>query len=162
MNRSKGLFLESILLILISLMAPRVSPPQTLPKLRGQSSAEITQVLFEQQTAWNSGDIPAFMKGYWNSPELSFSGSNGVSRGWESVFAGYKRNYPDQATMGHLDFTDLEVRILGPAAALVLGKWHLKRDAGDIGGVFSLVFQRLPEGWKIIHDHTSQVQPHLP
>jgi len=37
----------------------------------------------------------------------------------------------------------------------VLGHWHLKRDSGDVGGVFSLVWQRFPEGWKIVHDHTS-------
>ncbi len=59
--------------------------------------------------------------------------------------------------MGKLDFSGLEVRTLGPDAALVLGHWHLAREKGDIGGVFSLVFQRFPEGWRIIHDHTSVV-----
>jgi beta-aspartyl-peptidase (threonine type) len=38
---------------------------------------------------------------------------------------------------------------------LVLGHWHLKREKDEIGGVFTLVFQRFPEGWRIIHDHTS-------
>jgi beta-aspartyl-peptidase (threonine type) len=40
-----------------------------------------------------------------------------------------------------------------------LGHWHLKREQGDIGGVFSLVWQKFPDGWKIIHDHTSQTPP---
>jgi ketosteroid isomerase-like protein len=71
--------------------------------------------------------------------------------------ARYKKNYPDRAAMGQLDFSGLEFRFLGPDAALVLGRWHLKRDKGDIGGVFSLVWQRFPEGWKIVHDHTSAV-----
>jgi len=44
---------------------------------------------------------------------------------------------------------------LGPDAALILGHWHLKREKDDLGGVFSLVWQRFPEGWRIIHDHTS-------
>ena len=97
------------------------------------------------------------MKGYWNSPQLSFSGSTGVSRGWKAVLDRYQRSYPDKATMGHLDFSDLEIHPLGDSAAMVLGKWHLKRSSGDVGGVFTLVFQKFPDGWKIIHDHTSQV-----
>lgn len=117
----------------------------------------IQSVLSAQQAAWNRGDIDAFLAGYWHSPELTFSGSNGVSRGWDGVLARYKKNYPDRAAMGELNFSDLEFRFLGVDAALVLGKWHLKREKGDIGGVFTLVWQHFPEGWKIIHDHTSTV-----
>ena len=120
--------------------------------------AAITKILDEQQTTWNSGDVISFMKGYWNSPELTFAGSGGIARGWESVLARYKREYPDQAAMGQVNFSNVEVRFLGPDAALVLGQWHLRRSSGDIGGVFSLVFQRLPEGRRIVHDHTSLVK----
>lgn len=120
--------------------------------------AAITKILDEQQSAWNSGDVISFMKGYWNSPELTFAGSGGIARGWESVLARYRREYPDQEAMGQVNFSNVEVRFLGPGAALVLGQWHLRRSSGDVGGVFSLVFQRLPEGWRIVHDHTSLVK----
>jgi uncharacterized protein (TIGR02246 family) len=123
----------------------------------------IQAVLRGQQTAWNRGDVDAFLMGYWRSPNLTFSGSSGVARGWDGVMARYKKNYPDRAAMGQLDFSELEFRFLGPDAALVLGKWHLKRGPDDVtadrGGVFSLVWQRFPDGWKIIHDHTSAVAP---
>jgi uncharacterized protein (TIGR02246 family) len=122
----------------------------------------ITAVLNSQQAAWNRGDVDAFLQGYWRSPELTFSGSSGVTRGWDGVLARYKKNYPDRAAMGELAFSDLEFRFLGPDAALVLGQWHLKRENGDIGGVFTLVWQRFPEGWKIVHDHTSVVSPTKP
>jgi len=122
----------------------------------------IHMVLKAQQAAWNRGDVDAFLVEYWQSPELTFSGSSGVSRGWDGVRARYKKNYPDRAAMGELDFSELEFRFLGKDAALVLGKWHLKRQQGDIGGVFTLVWQRFPEGWKIIHDHTSAVAPAHP
>ena len=115
----------------------------------------VTAVLNEQQAAWNRGDVDAFMKGYWNSPELTFSGSSGITRGWQPVMDRYRKNYPDQKAMGHLEFSELEVRPLGRDAALVLGRWHLKRDSDELGGVFTLVFERFPEGWRIIHDHTS-------
>ncbi|PYT96799.1 MAG: DUF4440 domain-containing protein [Acidobacteria bacterium] len=125
---------------------------------RDADRTAINAVLKAQQAAWNRGDVEAFLVGYWHSPELTFSGSNGVSRGWDGVRARYKKNYPDRTTMGELDFSDLEFRFLGPSAALVLGQWHLKREtAGDIGGVFTLVWQKFPDGWKIIHDHTSTV-----
>lgn len=123
----------------------------------------IQAVLTTQQDAWNRGDIDAFLTGYWHSPELTFSGSNGTSRGWDGVLARYKKTYPDRTAMGELDFSNLEFRFLGPNAALVLGHWHLKREhaaqTDDLGGVFSLVWQRFPEGWRIVHDHTSVDTP---
>ena len=121
--------------------------------------AAIVAVLTSQQTDWNKGDIRSFMAGYWNSSELTFAGTRGFTRGWEPVLARYEKNYADKAAMGTLDFSELEVRQLGPEAALVLGKWHLQRQAGDVGGIFTLVFQKFPEGWRIIHDHTTQSPP---
>jgi len=132
------------------------------PDGRDADREAINGVLHAQQEAWNRGDVDAFLVGYWQSPELTFSGTSGVSRGWDGVLARYKKSYPDRAAMGQLDFSGLEFRFLGPDAALVLGKWHLKRDKGDIGGVFTLVWQRFPNGWKIIHDHTSAVLPANP
>ena len=129
----------------------------TPDKGRDADTRAINDVLSAQQSAWNRGDVDAFLVGYWRSPELTFSGSSGVSRGWDGVLARYKKSYPNHAAMGQLEFSDLEFRFLGPDAALVLGQWHLKRESGDIGGVFTLVWQRFPDGWKIIHDHTSAV-----
>src|SRR5262245_1901198 len=118
-------------------------------------SNEIRAVLTAQQQAWNRGDIAAFLEGYWNSPELTFAGSDGIVRGYDGVLERYRKGYPDQAHMGELEFSQLEFHALGADSALVLGHWHLKRAAGDAGGVFSLVFHRFPVGWRIIHDHTS-------
>jgi ketosteroid isomerase-like protein len=119
--------------------------------------AAITGVLTAQQGAWNRGDVDAFLQGYWRSPELTFSGSSGIARGWEGVLARYKEHYPNREAMGKLEFSALEFRFLGSDAALVLGHWHLARQKGDVGGVFSLVLERFPEGWRIVHDHTSEV-----
>jgi len=115
----------------------------------------ITKLLLQQQDAWNRGDVDAFMQAYWHSPELTFSGSSGISRGWDGVLARYKKAYPDRAAMGQLDFSELEFHFLGPDAALVLGKFHLKREKDEPRGTFSLVWQRFPEGWRIVHDHTT-------
>jgi uncharacterized protein (TIGR02246 family) len=143
---------------LLSTILFLAGPRQLLAGPGNDRSADreaIQAVLQAQQTAWNSGDVDAFLVGYWRSPELTFSGSSGVARGWDGVLARYKKSYPDRAAMGQLDFSELEFRFLGPEAALVLGHWQLKREKDDIGGVFTLVWQRFPEGWKIVHDHTS-------
>lgn len=157
MTKSIRLVMAGAALILLFALGVRTGKQTKATEGRETDKTAITAALSAQQAAWNRGDVDAFLVGYWHSPELTFSGSNGVSRGWDAVMARYKKNYPDRATMGQLDFSELEFRFLGPDAALVLGHWHLKRDRGDVGGVFSLVWQRFPEGWKIVHDHTSAV-----
>lgn len=158
MRKISALFLGIIGILIIGLAAASRIPAQNIDP-READRAKIAAVLTAQQTAWNRGDVDAFIVGYWESRELTFSGSSGIARGFDGVRQRYKKNYPDRAAMGQLAFSDLEFRFLGPDAALVLGKWHLKRDNGDLGGVFSLVWQRFPDGWKIIHDHTSTVDP---
>jgi uncharacterized protein (TIGR02246 family) len=126
---------------------------------RDRDQTAIREVLKNQQVNWNQGDVEAFLEGYWHSPELTFSGTSGMARGWDGVRARYQKNYADLEAMGRLEFSALEFRFLGADAALVLGHWHLTRAQGGVGGVFSLVWQRFPEGWRIIHDHTSAVEP---
>ena len=158
MTKSSRWVVAGTALILLFAAGVRAGRQTKAAEAHAADKAAIGAVLNGQQAAWNRGDVDAFLVGYWHSPELTFSGSSGVSRGWDSVVARYKKNYPDRAAMGQLDFSGLEFRFLAPDAALVLGRWDLKRDKGDIGGVFSLVWQRFPEGWKIIHDHTSAVE----
>lgn len=117
----------------------------------------LRELLTAQVAAWNHGDIPGFMEGYWKSDQTTFSGASGVTRGWQAVLDRYRKNYATRAAMGRLEFSDLEITPLGGDAALILGRWHLDRDSGPTGGVFTLVARRLPEGWRIIHDHTSEV-----
>jgi ketosteroid isomerase-like protein len=147
-----------IALITIGLGAtPQLSLTQTTHDSHTEDRTAITQFLKKQQADWNNGDVDAFMSAYWKSPDLTFVGAGGLQRGYDAVYARYKKSYPDGATMGHLDFSELEFHFTGNDGVLVIGHWHLTRDKekGDIGGLFSLVWQRFPEGWRIIHDHTS-------
>lgn len=118
---------------------------------------DLRGLLEAQAASWNRGDIEDFMKGYWRSPQTVFAGSSGVQRGWDALLERYKHNYPDRAAMGHLTFSGLEVTPLAADAAVILGHWQLQRNKDSPGGVFTLVARRFPEGWRIIHDHTSAV-----
>lgn len=115
---------------------------------------KLTDILKHQQAAWNSADIAGFMQAYWKDEGLTFSSGGKVTRGWQSTFDGYKKRYPDKATMGQLTFSDLEVTSLGNSAAMMLGRWKLKR-AEPVGGNFTLVWKKIDDTWVIVHDHTS-------
>ena len=120
--------------------------------------ASIAKVLNAQAESWNAGDLEAFMGAYWKSEKLTFSSGGTVHRGWTDTLLRYRTRYPTRADMGDLTFRDLEVTPLGRDAALVLGRWHLRRDR-PIGGVFTLVMRRQEGEWTIIHDHTSAEAP---
>jgi len=120
-------------------------------------AAAIRQVLDDQARDWNRGSLDGFLEGYWKSEATAFAGTQGILRGWNALEARYRRSYPDRRAMGSLTFSDLEITLLCSDAALVLGHWHLEREGGPLGGVFSLVLRRFPEGWRIIADHTSSV-----
>lgn len=123
------------------------------------SAAEIQSVLTTQQDAWNRGDIDAFMNGYARSASTVFVSEDEVGRGWETVRDRYRVKYSDRAKMGTLSFSEIEVTMLSSDAAVVLGRWKLKRAKDEPHGRFTLIFKRLPQGWRIVHDHTSAAPP---
>lgn len=129
------------------------------PEQTSTSEAEIQSVLTAQQDAWNRGDIDAFMKGYARSASTVFVSQDEVSRGWETVRDRYRVKYSDRTKMGTLSFSEIEVTILSADAAVVLGRWRLKRTNDEPHGRFTLILKRLPEGWRIVHDHTSAAPP---
>jgi ketosteroid isomerase-like protein len=122
--------------------------------------AAVEHVLHQQQEAWNHHDLEGFMSGYWNSPELTFFSDAKVSAGWQSALEHYREKYQGEAKeMGKLDFSDLNVQAIGTEAAFVRGAWALTLAGGKKPhGVFTLVFRKFPEGWKIVHDHTSAAE----
>jgi ketosteroid isomerase-like protein len=123
------------------------------------SVAKIQSVLSAQQDAWNRGDIDEFMNGYARSASTAFISEDEVRRGWETVRDRYRIKYSDRTKMGTLSFSDIEVTMLSPDAGVVLGRWRLKRANDEPHGRFTLILKRLPEGWRIIHDHTSAAPP---
>ena len=119
------------------------------------AAARIRAVLKAQQDAWNRADIDGFMNGYARAKSTIFVSGDSVRRGWETVRERYKKKYSDRAKMGVLTFSDLEITSLGSDAAVVLGRWHLKRAQDQPHGRFTLIFRKTADGWRIVHDHTS-------
>jgi uncharacterized protein (TIGR02246 family) len=141
--------------VLFSLMA--LAQPLAAAQNVESDKAAINKVLHDQEMAWNKGDIEDFMHGYNDSPDTTFIGKT-IAHGYQPILQRYKTAYANRDIMGKLTFTELDVRMLGPNHAVVVGKFHLTRNAaggGDSSGIYSLILEREPEGWRIIVDHTT-------
>lgn len=149
------MFVTVLLVLPLAVCCPWVAA--TEPAAQSQSLAEeLTAMLQEQVGYWNRGDIDGFMQYYWKSDDLTFSSGGTTRRGWQQTLDRYRQRYPTPERMGKTTFSDIEVRPLGDAAALVLGRWSLERKPDPIGGNFTLVMEKHGGRWVIVHDHTSQ------
>ena len=149
-----ALFLVPLLTLGVSFAAQ--APAVTQPGIR----KAIENVLHTQQQAWNRGALEAFMAGYWRSPELTFFSGAREHDGWQAALDRYRAAYASPGhEMGKLEFSGLRIEVLSSHAAFVRGTWQLTMADGKTPhGLFTLVFRKFPEGWKIVHDHTSQAE----
>ena len=121
-----------------------------------ETKKAIESVLDKQVAAWNRSDLEGFMAGYWKSPQLTFSSGNSKVQGWQGTFDRYKQRYQSEGReMGKLAFAELEIEPLGPDSAFVRGRFQLELSKEAPTGLFTLIFRKFPEGWRIVHDHTS-------
>lgn len=116
---------------------------------------EIQNILSNQTKSWNNGNLESFMSGYLESDSLVFIGKSGPTYGYANTLANYKKGYPDTSHMGKLNFDIISMKALNTNHYFVIGKWHLTRSVGNINGVFTLLFRKTKDGWKIIADHSS-------
>jgi ketosteroid isomerase-like protein len=144
----------AVAVILGVLLAASGSTPQPESGAEEETSL-ILSVLEAQERAWNEGDIETYMDGYHRSPETVFASGGSVTYGWQAVLDRYTARYDTREKMGTLSFTVRRLDFLGERHAKVLGGWELERGEDSAGGLFTLVFEKFPEGWRIIHDHTS-------
>jgi ketosteroid isomerase-like protein len=115
----------------------------------------IQEVLSQQVKDWNDGSVEKFMRGYQQAETTRFASGGNISQGWKTVFERYKKTYADKAAMGKLTFSDVDITVAGPDAALVFGRWRVEREKDELSGLFTLLFRKTQEGWRIVHDHTS-------
>ena len=129
-------------------VAGEESKDQVVPQVRAALDA--------QQVAWNRGDLDAFTATY--DRDAIFISGDEITRGSQAVLERYKKKYSDREKMGTLTFSALEITPVGENAAVVLGRWSLKRVNDEPHGRFTLIFRKTPDGWRIVHDHTSAAE----
>lgn len=148
-------WLRILLASLVLLVAAPAVRLAAAPSPSGEQEALIRAVLDSQIAAWNRGDIPGFMDGYWKSDEVVFIGSGGIVRGWKSVLQRYKAAFPTERAMGQLAFTSVDVTLTCPDDAYVIGEYRLQRANDALTGVFTLQVHKFLAGWRITVDHTT-------
>jgi len=117
---------------------------------------EILQFLKNHADAWNNGNINAYLEFYWKSDLLSFQSGNKRLYGWKKLLDRYKKSYfKDGQIPPKLTYGDLDIRIISEDYVYVLGRWKVFQNDSISEGVYTIILRRMPEGWKIIHDHSS-------
>jgi ketosteroid isomerase-like protein len=155
LRSSAANFAAAIVFAILMLFVLSISAIAQPSKNPGKSEAAIRAVLDAQAAAWNRGDVEGYMDGYDRSPKTEFVGGDSITRGWQEVLDRYKQKYDTREKMGTLTFSDLEINMLSGDAALVLGRWRLKRANDEPHGTFTLLFRKTKAGWRIVHDHSS-------
>jgi len=137
--------------------AGMTSPVTAAGAGRDADERAIRQVLDRQTEAWNRGDLEGYMQGYWKSPDLTFYSGGTITGGWEATLTRYRKRYQSEGKeMGRLDFPGETIELLGPDAAVARGRWRLALSGGkEMSGLYTVILKRLPEGWRIVHDHSS-------
>jgi len=148
-----SIYRASFLLFCWTITALTIHPQQA----QKSPQAEIRAVLNAQVAAWNGGNLEVFMEGYWRSAELTFFSGDRKFSGWQAMLERYRKTYQGEGqAMGMLEFSELDIDLLSPSSALVRGRWKLTMPGGNQpGGLYTLIFRRFKNGWKIVHDHTS-------
>lgn len=108
-----------------------------------------------QEACWNNADLEGYMAYYWNSDSLKFIGKSGITYGWKTTLEHYKTSYPDKASMGILNFSDIKFFRIKRKLIMVTGGWKLAREKDVLEGYYSLLWKKIKGDWKIIIDHTS-------
>lgn len=127
---------------------PSMDPVRLTPSIEAQfaRSAE----------AWNRGDLDAFMSDYARDSLTSFVASGHLHRGYDFIRNRYAPRFAPGVQRDSLRFEEFSVRPIGGDFALVTARYILYRNgATSASGPFTLLMQHRPEGWKILHDHTS-------
>lgn len=121
------------------------------------AESAVKALLDSQVADWNRGDLDGFLKGYWRSPKVVFFSGGDRTEGWDAMRDRYRKRYQGTGQeLGKLAFTDIEITSCSPEDAWVRGRWRLTlANGGKPGGLFTLIVRKYPEGWRIVHDHTS-------
>ncbi len=118
--------------------------------------AAVDHLLGESEAAWNGGDLEGFVGWYKRGPETTFLASTGLTHGWDAIRERYAARFEPGAARDSLRFEELETRPLAPWLGLATARYVLfQNDSVTATGVFTLVVEKTPEGWRIIHDQSN-------
>ena len=141
-------------IVLAVLVSACATSRETAVATSNDVPAHLVRLMHQSAVDWNRGDLEAFVATY--APDAVFMG-NPPTIGTDSIKVRYARTYfRDGKPRAQLAFDELVTRMLGPNHALMTGRCILTPPEGAQQFCrFSLIWERRPDGWKMIHDHSS-------
>ena len=125
------------------------------PSLFAQTSEanEIIQLMREEEQAWNSGDIEAYVNLYAAEDSVRMIYSTGAVYGKENILAFYKKYWPKER-MGTLVLDGERMERLSKKYYYVTGYFHVSYPDGKaINGRFSGLMKKIKGKWYLYTDH---------
>ena len=121
---------------------------------------QITSQLGRAADDWDRGDLEGFLSDYAPESTTTFIDGRRARHGIEFIREHYRPRFAPGGRRDSLQFEEIEARQLSPKLALVTARYVLSRGgAVTASGPFTLVMELRPEGWRILHDHSSS-DPH--
>jgi beta-aspartyl-peptidase (threonine type) len=119
------------------------------------ADSAIRALLQQSVEAWNRGDLDGHLAD--NADSITFMTRNGPAVGRGKTAEILRSSFfRDGRPIQSLRFEQVSVRPLGTDHALVVGRFILYgNDQPERSGWFTTVWQRTPDGWRSIHDHSS-------
>jgi uncharacterized protein (TIGR02246 family) len=126
------------------------------PDLPADPTADLEGLMGLSAQAWNAGDLDGFLITYARDSATTFVTARGPVYGFDAIRDRYAARFATGAARDSLTFTDFTVRMLGADFVLSTARYVLRRDDSVTAtGPFTVIWERRPEGWRMIHDHTS-------
>jgi hypothetical protein len=124
-----------------------------------QAHQEIQTLILTANDKWNAHDIDGYMEAAWKSEDFLMIVDAQQIRGWAEVTAAYHRGYPNPDSMGHVVCDRVETQLITPEVALAIMHWNLYLKGGKTLGISSLVVRHFADGWKVVSDHSTTLEP---
>jgi micrococcal nuclease len=132
-------------------------------RLAGQSDLrqEIAAQVARYVEAINSGDARRVADLYARSSGVTSAGDGEITRGWSEVLS-LLGDFLDALGSVTMTADSLAVTSVGSGGAVAVFKYRWiaarERDTTTYEGAMTLVYERTPLGWRIVHDHTSSLR----
>ena len=123
-------------------------------------SQQVYEVLLKMLDRWNDHDIEGHLDVYWRSPELLVVVDSEQYNGWQQLHDSYINGYPDRNSMGSINPTRIQVKLLRPDLALALTWWSISFPGSHqkVVGNTTMNLQKFADGWKIVAAHSSTAE----
>ncbi|MEP7007973.1 MAG: SgcJ/EcaC family oxidoreductase [Sphingomonas bacterium] len=147
------------MILLGLLLATPVAGQTDRPMAASAATAQagVAAAMDDSAAGWNAGNLERFVAVY--APDATFVTEKGLVRGRAAIADRYRPSFTGGANKrSKLSFETLGSRIVSPTHLLLWARWTLTpadTAAKDDTGMTTLLFERGPEGWRIISDHSS-------